>query len=750
MINSLATGGSERQFASLVRALRLEKIDLRLGCLRRAGAFLEGLDDVEEFDTGGSFLTLRCHRARLRLARHLRSQKIAIAHAFDFYSNMMLIPVARLARIPIVIGSHRNLGHFFSSRQFRAQDALFRLCCRVVCNSQAAAAQLVSRGLPSRKVVVIPNGLPDQAFADARPAIPVSPGVIRIGMVARMNHPIKNYPVFLAAAAQLAAKFPNLEFLLVGDGPLRPGLETMAKELGLGEKAKFLGERHDIPAVLAGMDITVVTSLSESLSNAILESMAAGVPVVATRVGGNPELIRDGETGLLVPPADVASLVTALERLLLQPSLRAEYGRRARQFASANFRMSQMRDRYVQLFANLLAERGRLQEGVELCGSLRTALSRPVRVDIVAPSSRGIGGQAVQASLLSNYWRNDPDANVRLIPTDPPLPGWMGWIEHVPYLRTIIRMPFYFAALWHGLKDAEIAHIFSASYSSFLLAPLPAWLMARLRGRKTLINYRSGEALDHLRRSRIAVTILRRTDQLVVPSRYLVDVFRNFGLDAQVVPNVVDLDRLRFRLRKPLNPRLMCPRGFEPYYSVDRVVLAFSIVKKAFPQASLSLVGTGSLEGEILALVEGLKLTDVHFTGAVPHAEIGRFYDQADIFINASWLDNMPVSILEAFASGTPVVSTAPEGIRYIVEHERTGLLSAPGDERALAENVVRLLRDPDLGVRLATNAFEESRRYSWEKVRGQWWEVYRRLLSCSSADQDAKQPASPRTNDRG
>ena len=233
MINSLATGGSERQFASLVRALRLEKIDLRLGCLRRAGAFLEGLDDVEEFDTGGSFLALRCHRARLRLARHLRSQKIAIAHAFDFYSNMMLIPVARLARIPIVIGSHRNLGHFFTSRQFRAQDALFRLCCRVVCNSQAAAAQLVSRGLPSRKVVVIPNGLPDQAFADARPAIPVSPGVIRIGMVARMNYPIKNYPVFLAAAAQLAAKFPNLEFLLVGDAP---HVDEIAKAIEANEK----------------------------------------------------------------------------------------------------------------------------------------------------------------------------------------------------------------------------------------------------------------------------------------------------------------------------------------------------------------------------------------------------------------------------------------------------------------------------------------------------------------------------------
>jgi len=746
MIDTLRTGGSERQFAALAQALDPGTINIGLGCLRRTGAFLEGLGELAEFDVGGSFFTFRAHRARFALARHLRAQKVAIAHSFDFYSNLMMIPVARFAGVPIVIGSHRQLGDLLSPFQFYGQDMVFRLCDRVVCNSQAAAAQLVNRGLPNRKVVVIPNGLPPEAFADAEPALPRSPGVVRVGMIGRMNDPVKNYPAFLGAAAKLAAKFPMLEFLLVGDGPLRPKLEAMARGLGLGERAKFLGERHDIRAVLAATDISVVTSLSESLSNAILESMAAGVPVVATRVGGNPELIRDGETGLLVPPGNEDGLVEALERLLEQPSLRAEYGQRGRELASANFTLDQMRKRYEQLYRSLLMEKGRLPKGQHLGESPAADLSRPLKVVIVAPSLRGIGGQAVQASLLLNHWRNDPAVNARFIPTDPDLPRWLGWVERIPYLRTLVRMPFYLTKLWRGMQNVGIAHIFSASYWSFLVATVPAWLIARLRTKKVFVNYHSGEARDHLRRSRVARAILRRADQLIVPSRYLVDVFRDFGLRALVVPNTVDLDRFSFRLRDPLRPWLVCTRGFEPYYSVDQVVLAFSYVKKEFPEARLCLVGKGSLEHEIRAMVNQLKLIDVDFVGGVPHNEIYRFYDQADIFVNASWLDNMPLSILEAFASGTPVVSTAPEGIRYFVEHERTGLLSPPGDARALAENVVRVLRNPDLSIRLARNAIEESRHYAWDAVRDQWLEVYRTLMQPSPAAAKTEEARNSRT----
>jgi glycosyltransferase involved in cell wall biosynthesis len=196
------------------------------------------------------------------------------------------------------------------------------------------------------------------------------------------------------------------------------------------------------------------------------------------------------------------------------------------------------------------------------------------------------------------------------------------------------------------------------------------------------------------------------------------------------VPNIVDMSQFSFRERQPLRPHLICTRGFHRYYGVDVVVRAFAEVQKQFPEARLDLVGKGSTEGEVRGLVRDLNVSGVNFTGVASREEIGRRYDHADIFINASWLDNMPVSILEAFACGTPVVSTAAESIRYLVEHESTGLLSPVGDVQSLAGNVIWLLRDPDLSVRLARKAYEKSQIYRWPIVREQWLDTYRSLNS--------------------
>src|SRR5437868_7478333 len=158
-----------------------------------------------------------------------------------------------------------------------------------------------------------------------------------------------------------------------------------------------------------------------------------------------------------------------------------------------------------------------------------TQKPKRLRVAIVAPSLRYVGGQAVQADLLMRLWQDDPEVEVTFIGVDPRLPQFLSWAERIPGLRTTLREPIYYLNLWRGLKDVDIAHIFSASYWSFLLAPAPAWLFSKLRGKKTLINYRSGEARDHLKRFRSGARVLARADAIVVPSGYLVDVFREFG-----------------------------------------------------------------------------------------------------------------------------------------------------------------------------------------------------------------------------
>jgi glycosyltransferase involved in cell wall biosynthesis len=361
MVNSLETGGTERQFVELACSLKSAHCSVQVSCIQKKGPLLDspalaGVGELYQFGLGGSLYGLYSMRSRWRLMRHLRKSRIAVAHGFDFYTNLLMIPAARLARTPAVIGSHRQLGDLLTRTQFRAQLEMFRWCDRVVCNSYAAADRLLQAGLSEHKLAVIGNALPPEAFAESVPAMERREGILRVGMIARMNHKYKNQGSFLRAAARLGRRFSDVEFLLVGDGPLRAELQREAVELGLQSRVHFLGDRRDIPAILASMDVSVVPSASESLSNVMLESMAAGVPVVATAVGGNVELGGDGRA-LLVSPNDEEALVAGLETLLADDKLRRTISQKARQFALENFSAARIREQYCELYSDALAGR---------------------------------------------------------------------------------------------------------------------------------------------------------------------------------------------------------------------------------------------------------------------------------------------------------------------------------------------------------------------------------------------------------
>lgn len=353
MIDSLQTGGSERQFAALSRSIDQKSFRVLLGCIQAKGAFLDELESVRTFPLGGSVYGPKAMRTLLWLRKHLREQQISIAHAFDFYANLILVAAAKLAGVPVVIGSQRQLGDLLTRAQSLAQLMMFSWCDAVVCNSTAAANRLVDQGLARQKISVIWNGLPHEAFVESTPALPRPVGLLRVGMIARMNTPAKNHSLFLRAAARLRQEFPQTEFVIAGDGPLRPQLEAEAAKLGLGEKVRFLGDCRDLPAILASLDVSVLPSVSESLSNAILESMAAGIPVVASEVGGNPELVSD-HRGILVPVNDESTLAAALARMLREGDLRRRMGLNCRQFACENFTLDKMRLRHEQLYNELL------------------------------------------------------------------------------------------------------------------------------------------------------------------------------------------------------------------------------------------------------------------------------------------------------------------------------------------------------------------------------------------------------------
>ena len=353
---------------------------------------------------------------------------------------------------------------------------------------------------------------------------------------------------------------------------------------------------------------------------------------------------------------------------------------------------------------------------------------RKLRIALVAPSLDILGGQAVQADRLLRAWQNDEEVECRLVPVNPVPPGPLRHARRVKYLRTVVNQAIYLPSLLRPLAWADVVHVFSASYTSFLLAPLPALLAARLLRRPVVLNYRSGEAPDHLARSRVARYALAHVDLNVVPSRFLVDVFGTFGIPATVVPNVVDLARFRYRPRVPLRPRLLSTRNFEALYNVSCTLRAFALVQAQHPAATLTLVGGGSEEGRLRELAASLGLRHVTFAGRVNPQQIADFYADHDIYLQSPNIDNMPASILEAFASGLPVVSTDAGGIRAILTDGEHGLLAPLDDAEGLAAHVLGLLADPVRADHLARAAYATCGAYTWRAVRHQWLHVYRRV----------------------
>jgi glycosyltransferase involved in cell wall biosynthesis len=367
--------------------------------------------------------------------------------------------------------------------------------------------------------------------------------------------------------------------------------------------------------------------------------------------------------------------------------------------------------------------------------------SRPrISVALVAPSMRILGGQAVQAERLLKAWEGDDAVHAWLVPVNPIPPGPLRHLTRVRFVRTMGTQLTYWPMLFRVLRRAHVVHVFSASYFSFLLAPLPAVLVARLLRKPVVMNYRSGEAPDHLRRSAIARAVLRGVDRNVVPSNFLRNVFASFGIDAEIIPNIVDLDRFAFRRRGPLRPRLLSTRNFEGLYNVACTLKAFARVQTRYPDATLTLVGAGSGERALRQLSAELGLRNVRFTGPVPPSDIWRYYAEADVYIQTPDIDNMPSSVIEAFASGCAVVATDAGGVPAILEDGVDGLLAPCNDHEAVATRIVTLLENPDLAARLTAHARQSCEQYRWDVVRDRWLALYTRLVD--SLEGVARQPA--------
>jgi glycosyltransferase involved in cell wall biosynthesis len=357
LITELNVGGAERALARLLAGIDRERFLPLVACLY--GAHSPVADSIRALGIEVVDLGMAAKwrlDALLRLYRLLRSERPTILHTRLFHANLAGRLLGRLAGVPVVICGERTMG-MESSGRYLLNRLTLALADRVVCVSERVAAFYRERiGLLPEKTVVIPNGveLPDPAQflgqCEARCMLGLPRDGIWIASVARLA-PVKRLDLLLSAVAVLE----DVSLVLVGDGSEEERLRELAGRLGLMGRVRFAGYQQDVWPWLAACDVLVLSSDWEGMPNAVLEAMGAGLPVVATAVGGTPEVVVEGETGLLVPPGDVSALAAALERLIRDPELCQAMGMAGRQRARACFSAQTMVERTQTLYAELLS-----------------------------------------------------------------------------------------------------------------------------------------------------------------------------------------------------------------------------------------------------------------------------------------------------------------------------------------------------------------------------------------------------------
>lgn len=378
--NALAIGGTERQFVNLVRGIDPTRFRVHVATLVAGGKLMGELDakrvpiaayPVRHLYGPGAM------SQQFRFSRYLKRQRIQLIHTHGFYANAFALPPSWLVRTPIRIASIRDDGSVWT----RSQRAVDRIACRLadctVVNAETIRRRLLDDGWPGDRVVVIPNGVDTDRFRRRS-----APSGIRhelglpadgpiVGVLARLA-PCKGLEFFLDAARIVADRFPDVRFLVIGDqevlgngavragGSYRKELELRAERLGLKDRVVFAGFRLDVPEVLAELAVSVLPSVTgEGLPNSVLESMAAGLPVVATSSGGTSEAVVDGQTGFLVPPRDAAALARAIVPLIAVPALRSHMGAAGRRRIAEHFSLDRMAREMQALYARLIEQHQR-------------------------------------------------------------------------------------------------------------------------------------------------------------------------------------------------------------------------------------------------------------------------------------------------------------------------------------------------------------------------------------------------------
>lgn len=349
---------------------------------------------------------------------------------------------------------------------------------------------------------------------------------------------------------------------------------------------------------------------------------------------------------------------------------------------------------------------------------------KPLRIGLIGPLPPPSGGMANQTRQLARLL-SEAGMTVEVVQVNAAYRP--AWIEKVQGLRAAFRLLPYLVDLWRCAGRVDLFHVMANSGWAWHLFAAPAVWLAKLRGTPVIINYRGGEAASFFASQfRWVQPTLARTSLVVVPSGFLAAIFAEHGVKTVIVPNIIDLSRFKAAEGRERGCHLIVTRNLEDIYDVPTALRAFAMIRRVHPQAKLTVAGSGPKLDELRQLCVELKIEDtVRFTGRLDNEDIAGLYREADILLNPSLADNMPISLLEAMASGVPIVSTNVGGIPYLVENGSSAMLVPPRRPDEMAECALRLLDDPDLAERLRAAGLEVARRYTWPIVRKRLFDAY-------------------------
>jgi glycosyltransferase involved in cell wall biosynthesis len=669
----------------------------------------------------------------VRLVRFLSKNKPYIVHTYLNTSNVFGVLAAKIAQISIIISSRRDLGQFRSNFIGEIESFTARLSNKVICASEAIRQNVALRErVDLKKISIINNGVASQLPLDYKTSellIKETLGISHkdsvVGIIGSLFC-IKGHGDFIEAARLVLNEIPDVKFLIVGAGPLRNSLESVVHNQQLEEKIEFLGQRNDISELLSIMDVSANASYSEGMSNTILESMAVGVPVVATAVDGNLETVVNGETGLLVPPRNPQAMAKAIIRILKDKDLAVKMGQNARKLVEEKFSLERMTQNYSILYDKLINPK-RVGYVVSLfpCWSETFILN-----EIIELEKRGFDITIFSIRKDLEEFTQDKAKqllkNTRYVYSSKVIVASLYWLLKRPLVfislifivlnqrYSLIREALkniyvffsgcYFASI---VKNERLTHI----HAHFATYPaLAALVMSKLTNipftftahahdiflEKTLLK----------EKARAAKAIIAISDY---NKRYVSDYCQN-GIYSKmkVIHCGLDLPEFVNFNGKPKENLILSIGRLTKMKGFEYLIKACSRLKNQIP-IQCRIIGDGPLRDELERLIINLGVRGcVRLEGVMDNNKIKQLLQSSSAFVLPSvWdeqdgQDGIPVVLMEAMASGIPVVSSNISGIPELVEDGKTGLLAEPSNVEQLSQKILQLLSDKELQTRLA------------------------------------------------